>query len=68
MPVSQPVCRILFGLHEKLEKLDQLLELDIMAEVPDEAAMLAYLYGTQPENSMNTWNLLWPSKATDYLY
>ena len=35
MPVSQPVCRILFGLHEKLEKLDQLLELDIMAEVPD---------------------------------
>ena len=35
-PVAQPVCRILLGLHEKVDKkLNQLLELDIIEEVPD---------------------------------
>jgi len=35
-PVTQPVRRIPFGLREKVDKkLDQLLELDIIEEVPD---------------------------------
>ena len=35
-PVAQPVRRIPFGLREKVDKkLDQLLELDIIEEVPD---------------------------------
>lgn len=35
-PVAQPVCRIPFGLCEKVDKkLDELLELDIIEEVPD---------------------------------
>ena len=35
-PVAQPVRKIPFGLREKVDKkLDQLLELDIIEEVPD---------------------------------
>ena len=35
-PVAKPVHRIPFGLQEKVDKkLDQLLELDIIEEVPD---------------------------------
>ena len=35
-PVAQPVCRIPFRLPEKVDKkLNQLLELDIIEEVPD---------------------------------
>ena len=34
-PIAQQVCRLPFALHEKTDKLDELLETGIIEEVPE---------------------------------